>query len=51
MKYYRLSADQGYVDAQLRLGLCLFHGEGDRIDLIEAARYLRHAADRNNMDA
>ena len=46
MKWYRKAADQGYVQAQYRLGDCYFLGEGVAEDLVEAVKWYRKAADQ-----
>ncbi len=49
MRLYRLSADQGNVNAQLNLGLSYEHGRG--VDKREAVRLFRLAADQGDADA
>ena len=44
VRYYRLAAEQGQVDAQVSLGLCFECGEGVAQDWAEAVRYYRLAA-------
>ena len=44
--WYRKAAEQGDVAAQLTLASCLITGRGAGKDTAEAARWLRHAADR-----
>ncbi len=44
--WYRKAAEQGDVAAQLTLASCLITGRGAGKDAIEAARWLRRAADR-----
>ncbi len=43
-KWLRKAAEQGYPDAQLSLGLRIWHGQGTETDLVEAARWLKLAA-------
>lgn len=51
IKWYRKSADQGFVAAQTGLALCYFHGIGVRKDFTEAANWARKAADHGNAGA
>ena len=44
--WYRTAAEQGDVAAQLTIASCLITGRGAPKDTAEAARWLRHAADR-----
>ena len=46
VSWYRKAAEQGDVAAQLTLASCLITGRGAGKDATEAARWLRHAADR-----
>ena len=48
VKRYRLSADQGFADAQYRLGVMYVNGRGVPKDYLEAARLYRLAADQGN---
>jgi uncharacterized protein len=48
---YRLSADQGFADAQYRLGVMFVNGRGVPKDYSEGARLYRLAADQGNVNA
>jgi len=46
LKWYKLSADQGYAPAQLKLGKKYFYGRGVAENKAEAMRWWRIAADQ-----
>ena len=46
MKWYRLAADQGEVQAQYCLGMMYYRGEGVPQDYVQAAKWYRLAADQ-----
>jgi TPR repeat protein len=50
-KCYSRAADQGYADAQNKLGNCYFNGEGAAKDFAKAAYWYTRAADQGNADA
>jgi TPR repeat protein len=47
----RAKADQGNAEAQLKLGIMYYQGEGVSPDHAEAAKWLRKAADQGNAEA
>jgi TPR repeat protein len=51
VKWYRLSADQGYVNAQFNLGLIYANGRGVLKDDKEAVKWYRLAADQGHASA
>jgi TPR repeat protein len=50
-QYFKLSADQGNVDAQFNYGLALKKGTGVSENRVEAATYFRLSADQGNAQA
>jgi Sel1 repeat len=48
MKWLRLSADQGNVEAEDRVGLMYYLGEGVPQDYLEAVRWYKMAAEKGN---
>lgn len=48
VKWYRLSAEQGYADAQYALGQCYEWGDGIQQDYEEAVKWYRLAADQGH---
>ena len=46
--WYNRAAEQGYAEAQWRLGYCYYNGEGTTKDLQSAAYWFRKAADQGN---
>lgn len=50
-KWYRLSAEQGYADAQNNLGVMYEEGEGVARNYEEAMKWYRKAAEAGNRDA
>jgi TPR repeat protein/serine/threonine protein kinase len=48
VKYYQLSADQGYAAALSNLGYCYKHGQGVREDRYEAVRLYGLGSDQNH---
>jgi hypothetical protein len=51
VKWYLLSADQGYAIAQFNLGVCYRYGHGVATDRREAVKWYRLAADQGHADA
>jgi hypothetical protein len=51
MKWLRLSADQGNVEAEDRVGLMYYLGEGVPQDYLEAVRWYKAAANKGNAHA
>ena len=51
MKWLRLAADQGNVEAEDRVGLMYYLGEGVRQDYAEAVRWYKTAANKGNAHA
>ena len=51
VKWYRKAADQGFVEAQNRLGYMYLEGQGVTQDDVEAARWFRKAADQGLVGA
>ncbi len=51
VRWYRLSAEQGYALAQLVLGLMYVEGKGVRQDYKEAAKWYRLAAEQGDTSA
>ena len=51
MRWYRMSAKQGDVDAEVNLGLMLENGLGVKQDLEEALRWFRTAAHQGDAEA
>jgi TPR repeat protein len=51
VRYYRLAADQGYMDAQYELGCRYEAGGGVTKDSNEAKRWFRLAAAQGHIDA
>jgi Sel1 repeat len=51
MKWLRLSADQGNVEAEDRVGLMYYLGEGVPQDYLEAVRWYKKAAEKGNAHA
>jgi TPR repeat protein len=50
-KWFRLSADNGYAEAQAKLGLMYLYGWAVRRDVAEAARLYELAADQGHVRA
>ena len=50
-KLMRLSADQGYANAQNNLGVLYFKGQGVTQDYKEAVKWYRLSADQGDADA
>jgi TPR repeat protein len=48
VKYYQMSADQGYAAALSNLGYCYKHGQGVKEDKYEAVRLYGLGADQNH---
>ena len=48
VKWYRLAADQGNLDAQIELGVMYYHGDRVSQDHAEAAKLYRLAADQGD---
>jgi len=48
VKFFRLSADQGFADSEYDLACCYAHGQGLDVDLDEAERLMRRAAAKRN---
>lgn len=46
LRFYRLAAAQGDVEAQIELGRCYQYGAGVAQDVVEAVRYYRLAAEQ-----
>jgi TPR repeat protein len=46
IRYYKLEADQGYANAQSKLGFCYASGAGVTKNEAEAVRYYKLAADQ-----
>ena len=51
VKWYRLAAEQGYVDAQFNLGVVYDNGEGVPQDYAEAVKWYRLAAEQGSAKA
>jgi TPR repeat protein len=51
VKWYRMAAEQGNVDAQFVLGYLYYSGEGVEADTDEAIKWYRKAADQGNKAA
>jgi Sel1 repeat len=51
MKWLRMSADQGNVEAEDRVGLMYYDGEGVPQDYLEAVRWYKAAANKGNAHA
>lgn len=51
MRWYRLAAEQGYADAQFRLGLMYAEGRGVAKDDAEAVRWYQLAAAQGHAGA
>jgi hypothetical protein len=51
VKYFTLSADQGWAEAQCAYAKCLLRGTGVMTDFGEAARYFKLAADQGRPQA
>ena len=51
VKYYRIAADQGNMDAQYALGHCYYYGQGVVKDHGEAVKWYQKAADQGLADA
>jgi TPR repeat protein len=49
--YYKLSADQGYAEAQFDYGMMLSHGEGISMNRSHAAHYFKLSADQSHAEA
>jgi TPR repeat protein len=49
--YFKLSADQGNVEAQREYGVRVARGDGIEMDKAQAARYFKLAADQGDVDA
>ena len=47
----KLSAESGNLDAQVKLGLAYYNGEGVAEDVVEGAKWFRRAAEKGNVDA
>ena len=50
-KWYQLAAEQGVVDAQLRLGIMYQMGQGVRQNYNESGKWFRNAAEQGDADA
>ena len=48
VKWYRLSAEQGYAEAQFNLGFMYDNGEGVPQDYKEAVKWYRLSAEQGN---
>ena len=48
IKYYKMSADKGFVYAQYSLGFCFFQGKGVPEDTAMAVKYYRLAAEQGH---
>ena len=51
VKWYRQSADQGFVPAQFGLGVCYENGAGVNQDKVEAVKWYRKAAEQGDARA
>ena len=51
MKYYRMAAEQGDMQAQHSLGKMYELGHGVPKDMTEATKWIRKAADQGDADA
>ena len=51
VKWYRKAAEQDHADAQTKLGVCYFSGEGVAKDFAEAAKWYRKAAEQGHANA
>jgi TPR repeat protein len=51
VKWYRMAAEQGNVDAQYDLGVCSQNGNGVAQDLDEAVKWYRMAAEHGDVEA
>ena len=51
VKYYRIAADRGNVDAQFELGLMYNLGDGIKRDVVEAVKWYRKAAEQGSKHA
>jgi len=51
VKWFRKAAEQGFVDAQMNLGVCYGKGEGVEKDEAEAVKWWRKAAEQGNAHA
>lgn len=49
LKYYKLAAENGYVDAQFKLALMSFKGDGIPTDYDASVRYYEMAAKQNHL--
>jgi TPR repeat protein len=49
--YYKLSADQGFANAQFNYGVCLETGSGIEMNKSLAAHYFKLAADQGHPQA
>jgi len=50
-KWYRMSAEQGYAEAQYELGEMYYAGEGVEKNYSEALKWIRKSADQGNANA
>ena len=50
-KWYRMSAEQGFAEAQYNLGMMYYNGDGVETNKLEAAKWYRKAADQGNIRA
>ena len=50
-KWYRMSAEQGYAEAQLKLGTAFMNGTGVSVDYEEAVKWFHKAAEQGLSDA
>ena len=48
VKWYKLSAEQGYAQAQNYIGYCYQHGKGVKKDYEEAVKWYRLSAEKGN---
>jgi TPR repeat protein len=51
VKWYRKAAEQGDTDAQFRIGVSYYDGEGVAKDAVEAVKWYRKAAEQGLADA
>ena len=51
MRWYRMSAEQGNVDAEVNIGLMFENGLGVKQDFEEALRWFRTAAHQGDAEA
>jgi TPR repeat protein len=51
VKWYRKAAEQGDADAQFRIGVSYYDGEGIAKDAVEAVKWYRKAAEQGLADA